>query len=100
MPRNRRDRPVSFSQDLSVDVFLPCEHEQKGSFQMVKRSDAAILEGARLHVAQPHGWGISMSKSGEFQMSVNTSVIWSGRLALDRHGGWPMRGRVPTQWHV
>jgi hypothetical protein len=41
---------------------------------MVERSDAAILEGARLHVSQPHGWGISMSKSGEFQMSVNTSV--------------------------
>lgn len=39
---------------------------------MVERSDAAILEGARLHVSQPHGWGISMSKSGEFQMSVNT----------------------------
>ena len=41
---------------------------------MVKRSDAAILEGARLHVAQPHGWGISMSKSGEFQMSVNKGL--------------------------
>lgn len=40
---------------------------------MVERSDAAILEGARLHVSQPHGWGISMSKSGEFQMSVNNA---------------------------
>jgi len=44
---------------------------------MVERSDAAILEGARLHVSQPHGWGISMSKSGEFQMSVNTRKVQS-----------------------
>jgi hypothetical protein len=47
---------------------------------MVKRSDAAILEGARLHVTQPHGWGISMSKSGEFQMCVNISQSGSTRV--------------------
>ena len=67
---------------MNAEAFLPCEHEQKGSFQTGERSDAAILEGARLHPAVPHGWGNSMSKSEKIQMSVNNQYMLGMRLTV------------------
>ena len=57
---------------MHVDVVLPCEHERQGSFEVVRWSETAILEGAPAVSAELHGWGLSVSRSGDFQLSAVT----------------------------
>jgi len=51
-----------------VDSALPCEHEKAGLLRPeLLASDTSSIEGGPPPSAEPHGWGISMSVSGEFQ---------------------------------
>ena len=45
-------------------------------------SETTSLEGAPPSVAKPHGWGLSVSRSGYFQMSAITTSLRTD-LALD-----------------
>jgi len=81
---DRRDRPPLPSQCVHADVVLPCEHERRGSFGLVLWSATTSVEGAPPSVAEPHGWGLSMSRSGDFHGSGTHFVIGRSR-------GWSCR---------
>jgi hypothetical protein len=49
-------------------IVLPCEHEKADLLRLeLLMSDTSSIEGGPPFSAEPHGWGISMSISGEFQ---------------------------------
>jgi hypothetical protein len=48
-------------------VVLPCDHEKRASFAAGEWSDITSVEEHPPLAAEPHGWGISISVSGEFQ---------------------------------
>ena len=47
-------------------------------------SETAIIEGAPPSLAEPHGWGISVSRSGEFHLSVITGRGEPGPSAWEK----------------
>jgi hypothetical protein len=81
MPGDRRDRPALLVKRVDLHVVLPCQHVQQEPLRAGEWSQTASLEGVPPHSAEPHGWGISTSRSGEFQMSVvSVTVVSSGCL--------------------
>ena len=65
---DRRDRPTTLGQGMYFHIVLPCEHEKAGLLRAVlQASDTSSIEEGPPFSAEPHGWGISMSVSGEFQ---------------------------------
>ncbi len=67
---DRGDRPAPGGQGVRVDVFLPCEHGDVGLLQAGEWSETTSLEGAPPVSAEPRGWGISVSRSGEIHLSA------------------------------
>src|SRR6476620_3438156 len=69
-------------------VVLPCEHEKAGLLRAVlQASDTSSIEGGPPFSAEPHGWGISMSGSGEFQRARSTE-----RSCATNHTAEAVRG--------
>jgi len=79
-------------QRMYVDVVLPCEHEQQEPLRAGAWSETASIEGVPPLSAEPHGWGYSVSRSGEIQMSA---ISAAGRCTRSTDGGGPVSG-TPT----
>ncbi|CAI9418360.1 hypothetical protein HIDPHFAB_03255 [Nocardioides sp. T2.26MG-1] len=76
---------------MSVDVFLPCQHGKRGAPSIDGVwSETAIFEGAPPASGGATGWGISVSRTGEVQMSAVTASISSP------HPGMPCLARSRT----
>lgn len=75
MAGDRGDRPTPGIQGVRVDVFLPCEHGDVGLLRAGVWSETTSLEGAPPVSAEPRGWGISVSNSGENHLSAVTAAV-------------------------
>src|SRR5215212_7450061 len=63
---------------MHFQVVLPCEHEKAGLLRVeLLASDTSSIEGGPPFSAEPHGWGIAMSVSGEFQRA-RSQRRWTG----------------------
>jgi hypothetical protein len=56
-----------FAQAMDFHVVLPCEHEKADLLQRSNWHQTQAASKEAPFSAEPHGWGISMSVSGEFQ---------------------------------
>ena len=70
VPGDRRDRPAPAMQRVRVHIVLPCEHERWRSLRAARWSETGSLEGTSAVSAEPRGWGISVSRSGEIHLSA------------------------------
>lgn len=85
-------------------VFVPCEHEKAGLLRLeLLASDTSSIEGGPPFSAEPHGWGISVSVSGEFQRAPSSAPRTPGLpveegAVISAFRRWPSRRRRSVPW--
>ncbi len=70
---DRRDRPALLPQRVDLHILSLCQHQARAPLLAGRSLLTASLERAPTpirHLPQPQGWGNSVSRSGEFQMSA------------------------------
>jgi hypothetical protein len=69
-PGETGDRPTLATQCVHVVVVLPCERERRGSRDLVSGQMPPASRESRTTRRSHTRWGVSTSRSGEFQISV------------------------------